>query len=190
MFNANWFLLSLPFAIFVAQSGCKQDRPMPEIVSKQARVHFVHGEPVVGIKPFATRDGIIVGALVMVDSYESNMRKVEQLELPKEARTPDVSKPPMQVVAENGESSIVIGEYRRKLDAQEFSDGPWIYYLNEDQPFRRIAVSSQKLREFEVALAHQHPLEFVAQWCDDQPGELLADRFASSPDSQVPVSRR
>jgi hypothetical protein len=186
---STYFRLSLlPHLLWLmllnAQVGCPNLlSETPEINFGNNRSHLVEGEPVVSITQINNDQGKMVGIIVQMSSYAQYLGECEP---PKESgsqplvqASKDSTTRRAVLLSDSGGITVIADQRYKKLDRQELAGGPWIYYLNQAEAFRRIHVPESKIDEFKADLTSQHPLEFVAKWCDNQAGKLLAERFDS-----------
>jgi hypothetical protein len=166
------------------QIGCPFISPSdpPEVQFKSPRAHFIEGDPVVTLGQLVGSDGEILGTVVRKFSYEMALKEQQHADARKseELNVASTTFRSMTLLSSDGITITLVEDKKfKRLDQQELAGGPWIYYLNEDEPYRRIHVPESKIDEFKTDLASQYPLEFVAKWCDNQAGKLLAERFDS-----------
>lgn len=178
-----FFTGMLVLLLLTVQIGCIRlfgvNKP-PEVQKKPSRVHWVEGETVVSIGPLVDCKGEILGAVVSTCPYETALKQQDHANAVKVQGSNVASTTLRSMILVEQSGVLLVADNRHKrLDLEELAQGPWIYYLNEAEPFRRIPVPHFRIDEFKSDLETQLPLEFVAKWCDKKSGELLAERFES-----------
>jgi hypothetical protein len=133
------------------------------------KTHFVEGQPVISVTPLVNRNNEVLGAIVQVASYEAVSGEMNS---PHSNGTSRRS----AVAVDSGGVNLIADGQSTSLNAQELAGGPWIYYLNEDEPFRKIPVHTTQVKQFKTSLEKQPPLEFIAQWCHQKAGRPILRR--------------
>jgi hypothetical protein len=145
-------------------------------------MHFVEGKPFVCLDTLIDKRNNIAGVLVRVQSFDTAMDEVrsQQAAVGPKTNTTPASTPRVMVLSSERSLHLVADGQRHLLDAQALQGGPWIYYLNDAEPFRRIQVPAVNVEQFGVDLQNLPPPDFVKKWCENQPAtELLKDIVAS-----------
>ena len=170
----NCVTLLLCSAIAVFHWGCDislfSEFETPEVRSVASRSHIRTREPVVLLNPLLDRDNEIVSVLVRVPI--ADLTESEKLRLM--SNSPVNGKERVLVLSEGQGSLRVIADRQEfRFNSESIAGGPWIFYLNEDQPFRRIQIAQADIKRFRNDVGRLRPLEFIEKWCDSKTGEPI-----------------
>lgn len=117
-----------------------------------------------------------------VQSYETAMKdsRNQQAEISANTNSVALNRAHVMVLIDGSGVHLVADGQLQLLDTQALLGGPWIYYLNDAEPFRQIQVPAENVQEFVSDLTNLTPPEFAEKWCANQPAaELLSDFIPS-----------